>query len=108
MYYTDKINAALIEEICTPVLEKLIAEEYRSGFNDSVLTCMKAAVSNVDVDQGKYLWSAACCGDMDIERPGPWTTMGFTEAFMKLYERAQEEESKEGCFVMPEWGTRGT
>lgn len=113
MWYTDKINAALIEEICTPVLTKLIAEEYRAGFEDGVLERCRNAIDaatddEVDGDQARMFWSAGCCGDLDVHHRKSWARMGFTEEFMDLFQRAKEEERKEGCFVMPAWGTKGT
>ena len=99
MLYTD-INATTIENICTPLLHQLIADEFRAGFEDGVTKRCRDEIAKVDSELARKFWSASCAG---------YIKQGvFTAEFVELMNEAKAEQSKEGRFVMPAWGTRGT
>ena len=80
-------------------LQELIDNNYRSGFEDSVLhQCRQVLEKNGFEIAAKQLWNDVCCGR-------DFTT---DQELLSKFKEAEAESEKEGCFVMPDWGTRGT
>jgi len=90
------------KEVLMPVLQNLIDSDFRMGFEDSVLQRCRSALYDAKlVNEANEMWSDHCCGrhlkafDNDQELLGK-------------YNEADEISNREGCFVMPSWGTYGT
>lgn len=78
------------------ILNNLKKQEYREGFNDSVLSILRDELNDRD------LWSNVCCG-----RGKKYITETYGDDAYSLYEEVTNL-SKQGAFVMPSWGTKGT
>jgi hypothetical protein len=88
-----------VKPILMNKLQELIDSNYREGFNDSVLShCKQALIDNGFEIAGRQLWNDVCCGKK-------WTS---DSELLAKYNEAEALSKKEGCFVMPEWGTKGT
>ena len=90
------------KEILMPVLQNLIDTDYRSGFEDSVLQRCRRALYNAGlVSEANQMWSNHCCGY-------PLKAFDTDQELLAKYNEAVEVSNREGAFVMPEWGTKGT
>lgn len=88
-------------------LVELSKQDYRQGFNDSVLSHCCDALDAEDPGDGRVLWSLMLTGTQNRQR----AFEEFFDSDERLFEyyRWIEERSKgKGAFEMPWWGTRGT
>jgi hypothetical protein len=86
------------------VLNDLKAQDFRNGFEDTVLQRVCRALGN-QYERGtpaSDLWNAECCGS------GDYVAATYGEEVGALYREVKEMANGKGCFVMPSWGTYGT
>lgn len=91
-------------QIIADTLTRLHEQDYRNGFNDSVLSFCRDALDDFD-SSGKKFWSHMCCGRRgDVFQD----FMDCDKDLMDYYEHVEKQAAGPGAFEMPEWGTRGT
>jgi len=90
------------KEILMPMLQNLIDTDFRSGFEDSVLQRCRFALRNAGLnDEANQMWTCYCTG-------GYLLAFDNDQELLDKYNEADEVSNREGCFVMPSWGTSGT
>ena len=86
------------------MLMELLVQDYRAGFEDSVLHRSRDLIAEYEGSQAaRDFWQGALLPGGDeflLETLGPGT--------YAVYLQVKAIESKEGAFVMPSWGTYGT
>lgn len=94
-----------MKELIVNELNRLKEIDYRNGFNDSVLSKVCDVLGNhyERNTPASDFWNAACCG-----RGEKYITETYGAEVYALYNEVSEMAAGEGCFVMPDWGTRGT
>lgn len=91
-------------QVIADTLTKLHTEDYRSGFNDSVLSHCRDALDEFD-GSGSVFWSMMLTGDRNecLEK-----FFDGDKDLRDYFDEVDKLSHQEGCFVMPSWGTRGT
>lgn len=92
-------------QIIADTLTRLDRENYRMGFNDSVLSICRDSIEAAEPGMGREFWNQMLTGGRVK------AFENFLESDQDLLDYFDEVEGKshgEGCFVMPAWGTKGT
>ena len=90
--------------VIAETIKALDEQDYRNGFNDSVLSYCRDALNEFD-GSGKEFWSHMCCGR---RKEAYEQFMGNDKELIDYYQQVEQQAEGPGAFVMPEWGTRGT
>ena len=86
-------------------LQELSEKDYRSGFNDSVLSECRDVLEDFEDGAGRVFWNKMLTyGRQEIFKE----YFGGSQSLMDYYDVVDANSRKEGCFVMPSWGTYGT
>jgi len=91
-------------DVILNVLNGLKAQDFREGFEDTVLYRVCRALGN-HRERGtpsSELWNAECCGREE------YIAETYGEDVDALFREVKAMASGEGAFVMPSWGTYGT
>lgn len=91
-------------QVIADTLKELHEQDYRFGFNDSVLSHCCDALNEFD-DSGRVFWSHLCCGRRQSALED---FMDSDKDLLDYYDEVEKISSGHGAFVMPHWGTRGT
>ena len=101
-------------DIICQVLARLEAEDYRSGFNDTVLTHICAGVNEKFPGMYWIMWNDCCMIEYKYKE-NPESVRDMVSKYMdddwglmERWYRVDRQAEQEGAFVMPEWGTHGT
>lgn len=88
-----------MKDLIETELNRLKEINYRTGFNDSVLSHICEVLDPVD---SRKLWNKICCGSHT------YIAETYGQDTQDLYDEVTTMSNGEGCFVMASWGTRGT
>ena len=106
--------AAESHDIICQVLARLEAEDYRAGFNDSVLAQICAGVNTKFPGMYWVMWQD-CCMIEHHYKEKPWLVREMVTKYMaddwglmERWYRVHTQSQQAGAFVMPDWGTVGT
>lgn len=93
-------------QVIADTLVRLEQQDYRQGFEDSVLSQCRDALNEFD-GSGSEFWNLMLSG-MHGKEQACEQFLDNDEDLVDYYNQIVEMSEGPGCFVMPEWGTRGT
>jgi len=86
-------------------LTQLHIQEYRNGFNDSVLSHCRDAVEAFEPGSGREFWNQMLRGDRGEALVN---FLDNDKDLLNYFDKVDKNASGPGAFEMPHWGTRGT
>ncbi|MCA1800305.1 MAG: hypothetical protein LC650_03340 [Actinobacteria bacterium] len=85
-------------------LVELSAQDYRRGFNDSVLSECRDALEAFD-GSGREFWNQMLTGNREEAFKNFFNN---TFSLLDYFDTVEEQSQGAGAFEMPWWGTKGT
>ena len=106
--------AAETHDIICNVLARLEAEDFRAGFNDSVLAQICSGVNHKFPGMYWVMWQDCCMIEYTYGQT-PNSVVDLVAKYMaddwglmERWCRVHDQSMQAGSFVMPSWGTAGT